>query len=81
MTDPWQRREPDSPCTKVCVIHPEAKLCLGCYRTMGEISQWANMTNEKRIALMQELPERAGQLVGKRRGGRRRTRDKSNDAN
>ena len=68
----WKRNEPDSPCIKVCVIHPEAKICIGCHRTGAEIAAWRNMAREDRLALMEELPARADQLKPKRRGGRRR---------
>ena len=70
MTDDiWKRDEVDSPCTKVCVVHPEARLCTGCLRSIDEITQWSRMTPETRRAIMAELPSRAGQLT-KRRGGR-----------
>ncbi|MBL4813436.1 MAG: DUF1289 domain-containing protein, partial [Rhodobacteraceae bacterium] len=45
MTDPlWKRDEPDSPCQNICAIHPISKLCIGCNRTIDEISQWPQMT-------------------------------------
>ncbi len=59
----------DSPCVNICVIHPEARLCTGCLRTIDEITQWSHMTPEARKALMAELPARKGQL-NQRRGGR-----------
>lgn len=71
MTDEvWRREEIASPCTKVCMIHPEARICVGCYRTAGEITGWVRMGAEARAAVMAELPDRAG-LLAKRRGGRR----------
>lgn len=65
----WRRAEIESPCVKVCVIHPEARLCVGCHRTIDEISAWSRMAPETRQAIMAELPARAGQLA-RRRGGR-----------
>lgn len=65
----WRRAEIESPCVKVCVIHPEARLCVGCHRTIDEISAWSRMTPETRQTIMAELPARAGQLA-RRRGGR-----------
>ncbi len=67
--DIWRRAEIESPCVKICVIHPEARLCIGCKRTIDEISSWSRMTTEDRRAIMAELPDRAAQLQ-KRRGGR-----------
>ena len=65
----WKRDEIESPCVKLCVIHPEAKLCTGCLRCIDEIMQWSRMTPEARRTVMDTLPQRAGQLT-KRRGGR-----------
>lgn len=67
--DIWKRAEIDSPCVKVCVVHPETRLCVGCLRTIDEIGAWSRMTPEARKAVMAELPERA-KARPKRRGGR-----------
>ena len=70
MTDDiWRRDEVQSPCIKVCVIHPEARLCTGCLRTIDEITVWSKLSPEARQTIMEELPTRQGQL-SKRRGGR-----------
>ncbi|SEW02555.1 hypothetical protein SAMN04488515_0709 [Cognatiyoonia koreensis] len=70
MTDNvWKRDEIESPCVKICVIHPQSRLCTGCLRTIDEIGAWSRMTPETRQAIMAELPTRQGQLT-KRRGGR-----------
>jgi len=65
----WTRDEVASPCIRVCVIHPAERICTGCLRTIEEITQWSQMSNEDRIALMADLPSRAPRLT-KRRGGR-----------
>ncbi|KAA9009337.1 DUF1289 domain-containing protein [Histidinibacterium aquaticum] len=65
----WSRAEIESPCIKVCVVHPEARLCTGCLRTLDEIAEWSRMTSDQRQAVMEELPSRAGRLKV-RRGGR-----------
>ncbi|NDR55296.1 DUF1289 domain-containing protein [Aliiruegeria sabulilitoris] len=67
--DIWTRDEIESPCNKICVIHPEVRICAGCYRSIDEISGWSRLSPEARRALMEELPSRAG-LLKKRRGGR-----------
>lgn len=69
MSDVWNRAEPESPCVKICLIHPEAKICTGCYRTIGEIAAWARMSPQERREIMETLPERKPMLA-KRRGGR-----------
>lgn len=65
----WQRDEIQSPCINICVVHPEARICTGCYRSIDEITQWSKLTNDERAEVMQELPCRAANLT-KRRGGR-----------
>lgn len=65
----WKRDEIASPCVRVCVVHPEARICIGCHRTLDEIAAWSRMTPETRSAIMAELPARAP-LLKQRRGGR-----------
>jgi len=65
----WVRDEIESPCVKQCVIHPEERLCVGCFRSIEEISAWSRMTPEARRAVIDDLPARAPRLA-RRRGGR-----------
>ncbi|EAU45198.1 DUF1289 domain-containing protein [Salipiger bermudensis] len=67
--DVWKRDEIESPCIKICVIHPESRLCTGCLRSIDEITAWSRMSPDARRAVMQELPSRAPR-ISKRRGGR-----------
>ncbi|MBF9050415.1 DUF1289 domain-containing protein [Roseobacter sp. HKCCD9010] len=70
MTDQvWKRDEIESPCIKICVVHPETRLCTGCNRSIDEISQWSKLSAEVRAQIMAELPTRAPMLK-QRRGGR-----------
>jgi predicted Fe-S protein YdhL (DUF1289 family) len=73
MDEVWKREEVESPCVKICVIHPDARICIGCRRTAEEISKWSRMTAEERQTIMSGLPER-GSLLAKRRGGRKSRR-------
>jgi predicted Fe-S protein YdhL (DUF1289 family) len=59
----------ESPCVRICVVHPEARICTGCYRTVDEIARWSGMTREERREIMAALPGRAP-MLRKRRGGR-----------
>ena len=72
----WMRDEIDSPCVKLCVIHPEERLCVGCYRTIEEISQWSRLAPAARAVIMADLADRAPRLI-KRRGGRMGRLDRS----
>ncbi len=70
MTDDiWKRDEIESPCVKICVIHPESGLCTGCHRTRAKIATWSRLTPEARRTIMADLPAR-GKTMVKRRGGR-----------
>ena len=68
----WRREEIESPCVKVCLVHPATGLCVGCHRTIEEIAAWATLTPEARRAVMAELPAagRAGAAAAAR-GARR----------
>lgn len=45
MTEPvWTRNEIESPCVRICVVHPETRLCTGCARSIDEIGRWSRMT-------------------------------------
>ena len=65
----WKRDEIESPCVKICVMHPEARICTGCHRTGEEIARWTRLSSEERRTIMAELPARSA-LLRKRRGGR-----------
>ncbi len=65
----WRRSEIESPCVKICVIQPEAGLCIGCHRSLAEIAGWSRLSPAERRAIMAELPGRKS-LLTRRRGGR-----------
>jgi predicted Fe-S protein YdhL (DUF1289 family) len=57
-----------TPCIKVCVVDPAAKLCVGCGRTLAEIAGWSAMTEPERRAIMTGLADRlAAMRAGKAR--------------
>lgn len=64
----WRRNEIESPCIKICAIHPTERICTGCFRTIDEIGAWSALSPEERTRIMAELPGRAP-LVARRRGG------------
>jgi len=51
------------------VIHPQARICVGCLRTGDEIAVWSRMTPDDRSKVMADLPARRP-LLAQRRGGR-----------
>ena len=36
-----------SPCIEICILNDE-RICLGCFRTLGEIAQWQQMDDTMR---------------------------------
>ena len=48
----------DSPCIDICQMDPESGLCVGCGRTIEEIANWSNYTNEKKKDILKQLKSR-----------------------
>ncbi len=65
----WKRDEVDSPCIKLCTIHPTERICIGCFRTIEEITVWSRLAPAVRQTIMAELAARAPR-IRQRRGGR-----------
>ena len=49
-----------SPCICVCTMDPATGLCMGCYRTLDEITAWSDMSDADKRAVWQRLVERVG---------------------
>ncbi len=47
-----------SPCTSVCTIDHATGLCVGCYRTLGEIAGWTDLSTEQKRTLLGSLAAR-----------------------
>ena len=41
-----------SPCINVCTLDPATQVCLGCFRTIGEIAAWGGASNAERAAIV-----------------------------
>lgn len=48
----------DSPCVHICLMDYGLGLCIGCYRTLDEITHWANYSPEQKRALRLQLDAR-----------------------
>ena len=48
----------DSPCTKICTLHPQLQICVGCGRTLAEIESWPTLSREQRIGLSDTVRQR-----------------------
>ena len=51
----------DSPCIGICSIDPQSRLCIGCWRTLAEISAWPRLSYKQRQELRAALAKRARQ--------------------
>ena len=47
-----------TPCVKICTLDARAGLCLGCGRTIDEITRWSRMNTSERAGVIAELPAR-----------------------
>lgn len=47
-----------SPCIGTCMLFPGTQMCSGCFRTVDEVRDWIEMTDEERLAVVAELDER-----------------------
>lgn len=47
-----------SPCVRLCTLHPESGLCVGCGRTLAEIGHWLRYSDAERRTIMDALAER-----------------------
>jgi predicted Fe-S protein YdhL (DUF1289 family) len=52
-----------SPCTRICTLDPASDLCIGCGRTLAEITRWGSLSDEERQRIMATLP---GRLAARR---------------
>lgn len=48
----------ESPCINICKIEPTSRLCIGCLRSIDEITQWSRMSDDQRRAIMADIPAR-----------------------
>ncbi len=61
-----------SPCISVCQMEPSTGVCLGCYRTRGEIASWSIMDETDQLQLLNILSERRAAATGATRRRPRR---------
>jgi predicted Fe-S protein YdhL (DUF1289 family) len=51
---------PASPCVRCCCLDRN-NLCLGCFRTLDEITGWTRMTPDERLAVLSRTEKRRQQ--------------------
>lgn len=53
-----------SPCNRVCVVNPTARICVGCGRSLDEVARWVALSEAERKSIMAQLPARLAVLKG-----------------
>ena len=48
----------ETPCIGVCTMDDNTGFCLGCYRSLEEIQNWWDMSDEQRAQVMAQLDQR-----------------------
>lgn len=48
----------ESPCVRICMIDPGHDFCVGCWRTLREISDWHRYTPIQKLDLLARLQAR-----------------------
>lgn len=48
----------NSPCSKVCTLDATSGLCLGCWRTLDEISLWSSASNAEKLSILAAVSRR-----------------------
>jgi len=61
----------ESPCNKVCVVHPTLGVCIGRGRSLDEIGRWIDFAPAERARIMAQLPSRLAALSGPGAGGQK----------
>jgi predicted Fe-S protein YdhL (DUF1289 family) len=55
----------ESPCIRECRVDQVTGFCVGCYRTLKEISYWASYTPEQRERIMTFISARRAADAGR----------------
>ncbi|MBY0267004.1 MAG: DUF1289 domain-containing protein [Burkholderiales bacterium] len=45
----------ESPCVRVCILDRVQRLCIGCYRTLDEISFWTRYSETQRQEVLAQI--------------------------
>ena len=61
----------ESPCNRVCVVHPSLGLCIGCGRSLDEIGRWLDFSPAEQAGILAQLPARLAALSGPATGARK----------
>lgn len=54
----------ETPCNRVCTLHPISGLSSGCGRSLDEVAGWIGFDHKERAAIMTRLPTRLAAMNG-----------------
>jgi predicted Fe-S protein YdhL (DUF1289 family) len=54
-----------SPCKSICVLDTQGILCIGCFRTVDELTDWYKLPLSEQERIMEECKTREEQYNGK----------------
>ncbi len=54
----------NSPCINICKLDAD-QICIGCYRTIDEISNWVKYSEQEKCAVIDKSEERKWQKLEK----------------
>jgi uncharacterized protein len=57
MTQPAQTKD-DSPCVHICLMDYAQGLCIGCHRTLDEITYWTTYTVARKSEVLAAVAKR-----------------------
>lgn len=58
MSDNFEQIDVLSPCVKLCEIDKQNGLCMGCFRTIAEITIWSKADRETKLQIWDKIEER-----------------------
>ena len=56
-----------SPCINVCKLNSAQNICVGCYRSIGEIASWASLTDKEKQIVLVNAEKRKNDYMGSSR--------------
>lgn len=47
-----------SPCRNICELDTTQTICVGCYRSLGEIGEWSKASNHRKREIVEAAAKR-----------------------
>ncbi|MBL0167125.1 MAG: DUF1289 domain-containing protein [Propionivibrio sp.] len=53
-----KQKAAESPCINICTMDAANGFCVGCFRTLDEISVWSSASNDERLNILDAVARR-----------------------